>query len=104
MLRSSPIVPVFSSIQSENKIDYRSSKELINFYFDFESGKAPMLINKVLNDFDNYCLAVTALGNSISKLTFLTYTVEYLENLMIAYQTVPLFEFHEYSYELSSSS
>ena len=78
MLRSSPIVPVFSSIQTESKIDYRSSKELINFYFNSDSGNAPLLINKILNDFDNYSLAVTALGNSISNI-FQNYVVFFIE-------------------------
>ena len=78
MLRSSPIVPIFSSIQTESKIDYRSSKELINFYFNSDSGNAPLLINKILNDFDNYSLAVTALGNSISNI-FQNYLVFFIE-------------------------
>jgi len=92
MLRSSPVIPVFSNIQSDRKLDYRASKELIEHYFQSETGKTPDLISKILHDFDNYNMAVSSLGNSI----------KYLEYLMIAYQTVPLAEFHEYSHERSS--
>ena len=92
MLRSSPIPPTFSTINTSNKIDFRSCKDLIRHYCQTESGIMPKLITKAFDDFDNYNLAISALGNSI----------KYLEHLMIARNTVPLAEFHEYSHERSS--
>jgi len=53
MLRSSPVIPVFSNIQSDRKLDYRASKELIEHYFQSETGKTPDLISKILHDFEN---------------------------------------------------
>ena len=69
MLRSSPLPPVFSTINSSNKIDYRSCKELIQYYLEDENSKAmPELIQKAINNFDDYNLAVSSLGNAISKI------------------------------------
>jgi len=75
MLRSSPIPPVFSVIQAASKIDYRSSKELVQHYLQIDSGRGPKLVKDALEDFDNYNMAISALGNSISKLTSLTFRI-----------------------------
>jgi hypothetical protein len=67
MLRNSPVPPIFSTIQSGNKLDYRSSKELVQHYLQLDEGKGPKLIIDAVEDFDNYNLAISSLGNSISK-------------------------------------
>jgi len=93
MLRSSPIPPTFSNITAQEKIDYLASKDIIEFYLKSESGKMPKLIQKAMENSDNYSLALSALGNSI----------KYLQFLMIADKTVPLAEFYEYSHERSTT-
>ena len=66
MLRSSPVPPTFSTINSFTKIDFESSKDLIRHYLYSETENLPKLINKAMEDSDNYGLAISALGNSIS--------------------------------------